>query len=277
MASKTKTLEGKTCVVTGAGRGIGRAVARILASAGASGIALVARTAAQLEEVKAECESLSASKVKVLCQACDVTDEASVAAMREAVFAALGHVDIVINNAGRGHTPKPFWELTGDDVDNVMAVNVKGVFLVTKALLTGKNGMLDQKSGCILMMSSACGVMPVPTMSVYNVSKFGLEGMTKVLAKELEPYGVRCLSVSPGRVVTEAFPEEFGMVNPKTVRQPEDIRECMLHLLTEGETGTYTHAGQWDFENGVRGDADAMAHLRQGGNESEGDKKKEDE
>eukprot|EP00656_Telonema_subtile_P044889 TRINITY_DN5114_c0_g1_i1.p1 TRINITY_DN5114_c0_g1~~TRINITY_DN5114_c0_g1_i1.p1 ORF type:complete len:150 (-),score=36.71 TRINITY_DN5114_c0_g1_i1:203-652(-) len=141
--------------------------------------------------------------------------------------------------------------------------SLKGVFNVTKAVLARpEGGMIARKQGVILMISSAAGVMPIPNMSVYNASKFGLEGLTKVLAAELQAHGIRCNSISPGRVVTDSFPSEFGMLNPQTVRQPEDIKESMIFLLTdEASNGQYVHAGQWDYEHGIRGDGDALAHL----------------
>jgi 3-oxoacyl-[acyl-carrier protein] reductase len=259
-------LAGQVILVTGAGRGIGAAVAVIVAKAGAS-VAICARSLDQLDDVKAEVSKSLVAGARVFAAVCDVTDESSVAAFLPAAVSALGPISCLINNAGTGQGAKngPMWEIPVGVFDTILSVNLRGVWLMTQAVLTAPGtGMLARNAGSILMMSSACGVMAVPTTSAYSCSKWGLEGLTRVLAKDLAGTAVRCNSVSPGRVVTESFPESIGMTSPLTVRQPADIRECLLHILQHPSmNGEYVHAGLWDAAQGIRvPGADPMAHVR---------------
>ena len=179
-------LDGKTALVTGAGRGIGRAVALALASAGAE-LVLVSRTLGQLEEVAREINE-SGGHARVL--PLDVTDSVVV---RRAV-ADLGALHILVNNAGLNR-PQPFLEVDEDTLDRLLTLNVRAAFLVAQA---SARRMVVQGEGVIINMSSQMGhVGSERDRTVYVMTKHALEGLTKAMAVELAPKGVRVVSIAP--------------------------------------------------------------------------------
>jgi NAD(P)-dependent dehydrogenase (short-subunit alcohol dehydrogenase family) len=179
-------LEGKTALVTGAGRGIGRAVAIAVAAAGAD-LVLVSRTAGQLEEVAGEIVQ-QGGRAQPL--PLDVTDSATV---REAI-AGLGRVDILVNNAGVNR-PQPFLEVGEGTLDRLLALNVRAAFIVAQA---AARRMVAQGGGVIINMSSQMGhVGSERDRTVYVMTKHALEGLTKAMAVELAPKGVRVVSIAP--------------------------------------------------------------------------------
>jgi NAD(P)-dependent dehydrogenase (short-subunit alcohol dehydrogenase family) len=184
-------LDGKTALVTGAGRGIGRAIALALAAAGAE-LVLVSRTPSELKEVAGKIDK-GGGKARVL--PFDVTDTG---AMRTA-FAGLGHLDILINNAGLNR-PQPFLEVDEATLDLLLGLNVRAAFLVAQAaaLLMVANG-----DGVIINMSSQMGhVGSERDRTVYVMTKHAIEGLTKAMAVELAPKGVRVVSIAPTFVQT---------------------------------------------------------------------------
>ena len=184
-------LDGKTALVTGAGRGIGRAVALALAAAGAD-VVLNSRTPAQLEEVAAEIAQ-AGGQARPL--PFDVTDSA---AARDAVAGHPG-LDILVNNAGVNR-PQPFLEVDEATLDRMLALNVRAVFTVSQAaarLMVGGGG------GVIVNMSSQMGhVGSERDRTVYVMTKHAVEGLTKAMAAELAPKGVRVVSVAPTFILT---------------------------------------------------------------------------
>ena len=184
-------LDGKTALVTGAGRGIGRAVAFALAAAGAD-LVLVSRTASQLEEVAGEI-ARAGGRARAL--PFDVTDTA---ALRDA-FAGLGVVDILVNNAGVNR-PQPFLEVDEETLDTLLTLNVRAAFLVAQAaarLMVAPNGA-KTGGGVIINMTSQMGhVGSERDRTVYVMTKHAIEGLTKAMAVELAPKGVRVVSIAP--------------------------------------------------------------------------------
>ncbi|MGH7114588.1 MAG: SDR family NAD(P)-dependent oxidoreductase [Stellaceae bacterium] len=179
-------LDGKTALVTGAGRGIGRAVALALAAAGAK-LVLVSRTASQLEEVATEIARHGGRATVV---PLDVTDSAAV---RDA-FASLKGLDILVNNAGLNR-PQPFLEVDEDTLDRLLTLNVRAAFLVAQA---AARLMVTSGGGVIVNMSSQMGhVGSERDRSVYVMTKHAIEGLTKAMAVELAPKGVRVVSIAP--------------------------------------------------------------------------------
>jgi NAD(P)-dependent dehydrogenase (short-subunit alcohol dehydrogenase family) len=179
-------LDGKTALVTGAGRGIGRAVALALAAAGAE-LVLVSRTPSQLEEVAREIKE-NGGRAQVL--TLDVTDSAAV---RRAV-AGLSALDILVNNAGLNR-PQPFLEVDEDTLDRLLALNVRAAFLVAQA---SARRMVAQGEGVIINMSSQMGhVGSERDRTAYVMTKHAIEGLTKAMAVELAPKGVRVVSIAP--------------------------------------------------------------------------------
>ena len=184
-------LDGQVAVVTGAGRGIGRGCAIALAEAGAD-VTLMARSRSELEETARE---VGATGQNVQPIVCDVTDSRQV----EEVVGFLEEVDILVNNAGT-NVPEPFLEVSEKSLDEMLAVNVKGVFLVAQA--AARNMVERGESGSIVNISSQMGHVGAPRRTVYCATKHAVEGLTKAMAVELAPHNVRVNSVAPTFVET---------------------------------------------------------------------------
>ena len=188
-------LDGRTALVTGAGRGIGRACAAALAQAGAE-VWLVART---LEEIAALASNINDSGGKATALRCDVTDTQAV----KSLFAGLPGLDVLVNNAG-SNIPEPFVEVSEAHLDRLLGLNVRAAFLVAQA---AARKMLESpgrqaRGGVIIHMSSQMGHVGAPNRSVYCLTKHALEGLTKAMALELAPHGIRVVSIAPTFVET---------------------------------------------------------------------------
>jgi NAD(P)-dependent dehydrogenase (short-subunit alcohol dehydrogenase family) len=184
-------LDGKTALVTGAGRGIGRAVALALAAAGAE-LVLVSRTPSELDEVA---RNIASAGGKARSMPFDVTRSDTV---RDA-FAGLGPLDILVNNAGLNR-PQPFLEVDERTLDLLLGLNVRAAFLVAQA---AARLMVAQSGGVIINMSSQMGhVGSDLNRTVYVMTKHAVEGLTKAMAVELAPKGVRVVSIAPTFVTT---------------------------------------------------------------------------
>ena len=180
----------RTAIVTGGGRGIGAAVARALTARGLA-VTVFARTRAEVDRVVAE-------RAAALAVAGDVRREEDVARLVAAHEAALGPVDVLVNDAGilvRGLAE----ELSPADFREVLDVNLTGAFLCARAVIPG---MKARRRGRIVNVTSISGTLGTPEGSAYNASKWGLVGLTRCLAEELRPHGVVCVGVSPGSVDT---------------------------------------------------------------------------
>jgi NAD(P)-dependent dehydrogenase (short-subunit alcohol dehydrogenase family) len=211
-------LDGKTALVTGAGRGIGRGVALALATAGAE-IILVSRTKSQLHEVAREIAQRG-GKARVL--PFDVTDTA---AMRTA-FASISRLDILVNNAGVNR-PQPFLEVDEATLDRLLTLNVRAAFLVAQA---AARLMVANGGGVIINMSSQMGhVGSERDRTVYVMTKHAVEGLTKAMAVELAPRGVRVVSIAPTFVQTPLTKPFFD--DPET-------RKWILDRIPLGRGGT---------------------------------------
>jgi NAD(P)-dependent dehydrogenase (short-subunit alcohol dehydrogenase family) len=211
-------LDDKTALVTGAGRGIGRAVALALAAAGAE-LVLVSRTLGQLEEVAREIKE-NGGRAQAL--PLDVTDSAAV---RDA-FAGLGSLDILVNNAGVNR-PQPFLEVDEDTLDRLLALNVRAAFLVAQA---AARLMVAQGGGVIVNMSSQMGhVGSERDRTVYVMTKHAIEGLTKAMAVELAPKGVRVVSIAPTFIDTPLVRPFFD---------DPTFRQWVLDHIPMGRLGT---------------------------------------
>jgi NAD(P)-dependent dehydrogenase (short-subunit alcohol dehydrogenase family) len=222
-------LDGKTALVTGAGRGIGRAIALALAAAGAQ-LVLVSRTRSQLDEVARELTS-AGGEVQVL--PFDVTDTA---AMR-AAFSGIARLDILVNNAGLNR-PQPFLEVDEGTLDLLLGLNVRAAFLVAQAaarLMIAPSGAKGG-GGVIINMSSQMGhVGSERDRTVYVMTKHAVEGLTKAMAVELAPKGVRVVSVAPTFVQTHLTKPFFD--DPET-------RKWILDRIPLGRGGTVEEVAQ---------------------------------
>jgi 3-oxoacyl-[acyl-carrier protein] reductase len=222
-------LKGKTGIVTGAGRGIGKAIALGLAREG-SDLILVARTAEQIEstaEMARECG------VRALPFTADVTAEAEVRSVIEKGIRELGKIDILVNNAGilPESIRVPIADVSSEDWDRVLQTNLRGMFLFTREILPI---MKKQNDGFILTVSSIMGRWGFTNLSSpYTVSKFGICGFMETLFKEVKDTNIRVSMVCPG-IVDTAFqsPERRKAVNREDWLAPEDVAEAVIFLLT---------------------------------------------
>lgn len=177
-------LSGTSIVIMGAGRGIGRAAAEMFAEAGAD-LAIASRTEAELRETEFKLER--ERRARVLARPADATDASSVGRFIDEVVDARGRIDTLIYAAGTGAL-KPFVETTEEDFDRLMAVNVRGAFLICKAVLPV---MEKQKAGRIIALPGILGRAPMAQAAAYCASKYALTGMLKSLALEYKRAGVR--------------------------------------------------------------------------------------
>jgi len=244
------SLKGQRVLVTGAGKGIGRAIATICAEQGAD-VAVFARTGADVDSVAAEIREKYGTKAVSL--VCDVTSEEQVQAAVSKAVAELGSIDILINNAGQGCPKADFQDQDVAAFRTLLDVNVVSVLLVTSTVLKA-GGMLaatDRKRN-IINISSKAGKQGLPKILPYAASKFALEGMTASMATELKESGIRVNSISPGMVDTPGFPKPPGRAG---VRAPEAIRDGLMLLALGDMTGSYIHADELDAAAANGGDA----------------------
>ena len=191
----TGPIEGKVAIVTGAGRGLGRAIAETLNAAGANVVA-ASRTASQLEDfVKAaEAEGRSALAVPT-----DVTDQSSVHALVDATMAAFGRVDILVNNSGV-LVSSPLLDTEPDEWSRVITTNLGGAYLMTRAV--GRH-LVAQRAGKVINIASNFGLMGVANHAAYAASKAGLIAFTKCMAVEWARHNVQVNALAPGYFATE--------------------------------------------------------------------------
>ena len=190
-------LDGRTALITGAGRGIGRACAIALAQAGAE-VWLAARTQKEIDEVAAEIGT------RAHAVACDVTKADQI----RKVLSGIEVLDVLVNNAGT-NIPEPFVEVTEEHLDRIMGLNLRSAFLVAQAAAKKMLEHPERKSrgGAIVNMSSQMGHVGAVNRSVYCMTKHGLEGLTKAMALELIAHNVRVVSVAPTFVETPMVKE----------------------------------------------------------------------
>lgn len=243
------SLEGKVALVTGASRGIGRAIALALVAAGAD-VALAARSEADLKSVGAEIEAMGR---RALVLPGDLTDAAVIAAGVERTVAELG-LDIVVNNAGRlGHVG-PLVDLREDGWEKVLRLDLTSAYLVCKA--AGPH-LLSQGKGSVVNIASTAGVRGVPRMSAYATAKAGLIQLTRTLAKEWGSSGVRVNAISPGFVYTDMSapggPEVVEMTLPWIPlgrwAQPEEITG--LAVLLASDAASYITGANFVVDGGM--------------------------
>lgn len=184
-------------VVTGAGQGIGRVIARRLGDSG-MGVVIADREVSTGQATAAElrAEGIEASFIEA-----DVTDIASCRSLADEVVSAFGGIDVLVNNAAIASTVQRavFWELDDDEWDSLMAVNLRGVWNMTRAC---QPALVASKAGAVVNMASGVAIVAPPNYAHYVASKAGVVGLTRAMARELGPLGVRVNAVSPGPVPT---------------------------------------------------------------------------
>lgn len=233
-----QNLQGKNALITGGGRGIGRATAIAFAKEGIN-VGLIGRTFDHLEKVAKELEEYD---VKVTVAVADVADNESVIAAVDHIQSELGSIDILINNAGIGKFGK-FLDLTPEEFKNIIDVNLMGVYYVTRAVLPE---MIERNSGDIINISSTAGQKGAPVTSAYSASKFGVLGLTESLMLEVRKHNIRVSALTPSTVATDlAFAENLTDGNPDKVMQPEDLAEVMIAQLKLHPRILVKSAGLW--------------------------------
>ena len=231
-------LKGKNAIITGAGRGIGRAIAIALANEGVN-LGLLARSEEHLQEVVKETE---AQGVKAVFATADISSNEEVTKAIHALTSELGTVDILINNAGIAKLGK-FMDLEVEEWEKIIQVNLMGVYYVTRAVLPG---MIEQQSGDIINISSSAGQKGAPITSAYSASKFGVMGITESLAMEVRKHNIRVSALTPSTVATDlAIDNDLTDGNPEKVMQPEDIAEFIVSQLKLNKRIFVKEAGLW--------------------------------
>jgi len=229
-------LQDKVALITGGGRGIGKAIALAYAREGAK-LALCARTSSEVEETRREIQNLGRE-----CEAwtCDVSLEEPVKQLVANVHGQFGAIDVLVNNAGVMTRPVPMTELDVKKWDYTIAVNLRGPFLAAQAVLPR---MLKQKHGSIINVSSMIGRSGYANFTAYAASKWGLEGFTQTLAAEVRSSNIRVNSVDPGYIATKLT----GYHGSK----PESATAVFVYLASDeakGVTGKMLSSSDWQSQ-----------------------------
>ena len=226
------SLNGKTALVTGASRGIGRAIALRLAEDGANVAVIYAGSADKAEAVVNEITALG---VNAKAYRCNVADSAAVNKTVKAVTNDLGKIDILVNNAGITRDGLML-RMKDEDFDAVLDTNLKGAFNMIRACYSG---FIRKKSGRIINISSVSGIMGNAGQANYSASKAGVIGLTKSVARELASRGITCNAVAPGFIQTD-MTENLGDNNPLLnsiplgrMGKPEDIAAAVAFLASD--------------------------------------------
>jgi len=225
-----KELKGKKAIVTGGGRGIGRAIALALADYGCD-VAVASRTRDEIERTANEIAMFGSRGIAI--QA-DISDPLDVEFMVRKTVETLGGIDILVNNAGIAIF-KPFLDLTLDDWDKTMSINLRGAFLCAQE--TAKY-MISQGSGTIINVCSSASKKAYPNQLAYVASKHGMLGLSKALSIELKPYNIRVHAVCPGGVDTKLTADARPEVDRSDWMRPEDIAHIVIMLLTMHDRST---------------------------------------
>jgi 3-oxoacyl-[acyl-carrier protein] reductase len=225
---------GKVAIVTGSGRGIGKAIAMKLAENGATLVINDVGDSAPAEQTVSEIKNLNRQAMAIMA---DVSSSADVTKMMETAIAAYGKVDILVNNAGITRDQLTM-KMTDEEWDKVLAIDLKSVFLCTRAVL---RPMLKQRSGRIISMSSVVGIIGNAGQANYAAAKAGIIGFTKTIAKEVASRGITVNAVAPGFIdtpMTQVLPEERKQALMNNIPlgylgTPRDIAETVAFLASE--------------------------------------------
>lgn len=229
-------LSGKVALITGGNAGIGESIAKLFAEEGAA-VVVTGRRQAELDRVVRE---IVAKGGKALAVAGTVTDEAHARAAVQQTIATFGKVDVLVNNAGVGEFGKRLHETDDAAWAHVLDVNLTGVFRITRAVIPQ---MLKQTGGAIVNISSIASLVGIPMLSAYAASKGALDALTRSIAIDYAPDGIRCNVVNPGLIDTPmaaplmANPEQLGsLLADYPIRRPgkpEEVASMVLYLASD--------------------------------------------
>ncbi|MEX2517985.1 MAG: SDR family oxidoreductase [Paracoccaceae bacterium] len=228
-------LEGKTAIITGGAQGFGGGIVDKFVAEGARVLV------ADIQGDKAAAKAAEVGNAATACQV-DVADSASMEAMMRTALDAFGHVDFLVNNAGVTHLPTPMEDVTEEEFDRVLAVNVKSIYLGARHIVPH---MKERKTGVILNIASTAGLSPRPKLNWYNASKGWVITATKAMAVELAPFGVRVNALCPVAGETPLLKSFMGEDTPEMrakflatiplgrFSQPEDLGACASFLCSD--------------------------------------------
>jgi 3-oxoacyl-[acyl-carrier protein] reductase len=221
---KAGSLQGQLAAVTGAGRGIGAAIASMLAELGATAV-LCGRTRSALDST-AKSITTAGGKAEVLL--CDVTSLESVEAAAKRIESSFGRLDILVNNAGIGGFGGPLHQLPPEAWDQILNTNLRGVYYAIRAFAPM---MIRARSGHIVNISSIAGKNGLPNGAAYAASKWGLNGLSYSVAEELRSHNIRVSVICPGSTNTDLSPHAGK--DPAKMLQPEDVAHTVAMLVTQ--------------------------------------------
>jgi NAD(P)-dependent dehydrogenase (short-subunit alcohol dehydrogenase family) len=225
-----KALKGKKAIVTGGGRGIGRAIALAMAEEGCD-VAIASRTREELERVVSEIGMFGSQGLAILA---DISDPLDVEYIVDKTIENFGQIDILVNNAGIAIF-KPLLELTLDDWERTMAINLRGTFLCSQKVA---KTMIEQGSGTIVNICSSASKKAYVDQMAYVASKHGMLGLSRALSLELKPYGIRVHAICPGGVDTKLTADARPDDDRTDWMRPEDIAHAVMMLLTLHDRAT---------------------------------------
>ena len=225
-----KDLENKVSLVTGASRGIGRAISIVLAHEGAQ-LILTGRDLSALNETARLITDLKRGPAPFVARM-DVLNSTEIQQCVDSALEMYGHIDVLVNNSGVTGKSAPLWELTESEWDECIDTNLKSSFLVSKAVIPS---MIERKSGSIIFIGSITGKRPLVNRSVYAASKLGMVGMMRTLALELGRHGVRVNHISPGFVEGPRLDGVIAQVAKNENVSPESMNEKWLEMIPTGK------------------------------------------
>jgi NAD(P)-dependent dehydrogenase (short-subunit alcohol dehydrogenase family) len=220
----TKRLQDQVVLVTGGGKGIGKAVALAMAEEGAQ-VVVCGRHLETLQPVVAQIEQKG---TKGLAVQANVADENDVNRVVEAALNAFGSVDVLVNNAGIGDSG-PIHEQDIARWDEIIAVNLRGAFLMTRAVLPS---MRQRRKGHVINISSEAGLYYIGVNAAYSVSKYALNGLTDCTQGENQAFGIRANAICPGMVITDLTREAPGLIAENCL-SPEEVADIAVWLVTQ--------------------------------------------
>ena len=217
-------VNGQVAVVTGGGRGIGAAIARRLASMGATTVI----SGRHLDQLRNTAQAIAAQGGRCEPLVCDVSDLKSVEGFAKQVLQDFKQVDILVNNAGIGGFGGPLHKLPPDQWDAILNTNLRGVFYCMRAFAPA---MIDRQAGHIINVSSIASKNALPNGAAYSASKWGLNGLSYSVAEELRGYDIRVSVICPGSTDTELSPHAGK--DPNKMLKPEDVAHVVAMLVTQ--------------------------------------------